>query len=154
MMKKNNTVFKNPELEKLNFLIGEWKVSGKHRLIPDPLNGKVNFKWIGGESFIQMETDFNQSGPPNSVAVIGSDDKAGTLSMLYHDVRGVSRIFEMKFSDNVWSLFRNFPGFSQRFTGTISNDGNNINGIWELSEDDINWIKDAEMIYNKTESVK
>ena len=69
--------------------------------------------------------------------------------MIYFDERGVSRIYEMEFSDSGWKLWRNFPGFSQRYTGTVKDDGNTIEGVWELCEDDINWKKDLEIIYTR-----
>ena len=139
----------NPALKNLEILLGEWSISGSHPLIPNPITGKVNFSWFNGKSFVIMRIDFNQSGPPNSSAVIGSDDSAEKLSMLYFDERGVSRIYEIKFIDNVWEIWRNFPGFSQRFKGTIKNNGNTIEGIWELSKDDINWNKDLEITYTR-----
>jgi hypothetical protein len=139
----------NPALTELSILIGEWNISGSHRLITNPITGKVNFSWLSGKSFLVMKTDFEKSGPPNSTAIIGSDDSANKLFMLYFDERGVSRIYEIEFVDNTLKLQRNFPGFSQRFKGKIKDDGNIITGVWELCEDDINWKKDLEIIYTK-----
>jgi hypothetical protein len=51
--------------------------------------------------------------------------------MLYFDFPGVSRAYEMGLSDGVWSLGRDSPGLSQRFTGTFSDDGNAITARWE-----------------------
>lgn len=154
-MKKNNTskwksTDINPVLKKLDILVGDWKIMGKHPLIANPISGKINFSWFNGKSFLIMHADFNQSGPPNGTAIIGSDDSAGKLSMLYFDERGVSRIYEMEFSDNSWKLWRNFPGFSQRYTGIVKGDRNTIEGVWELCEDDINWKKDLEITYIRT----
>ena len=154
-MKKNNKTLnwkstdKNPALKKLDILIGDWEISGSHPLISNPIAGKINFSWFNGESFLIMSTDFNHSGPPNSTAIIGSDDSAEKLSMLYLDERGVSRIYEVKFSNNGWKLWRNFPGFSQRYIGILKDNGNTIEGIWELCEDDVNWKKDLEIIYTR-----
>jgi hypothetical protein len=142
---------KNPALKNLNILIGNWEMSGRHRLIPNPIIGSVNFTWIDGESFLMMRTDFNHSGPPNSTAIIGSDDSAGILSMLYFDERGVSRIYEMEFGENIWKIRRNFPGFYQRFIGGVKDSGNTIEGVWELSKDDINWENDLQITYTRTE---
>ena len=139
----------NPALKNLDVLLGEWSISGKHTLIPNPITGKINFSWFNGESFLIMRADFNQSGLPDSTAIIGSDDSAEKLSMLYFDERGVSRIYEIKFVDNVWEIWRNFPGFSQRYKGTIKDNGNTIEGVWELSKDGINWKKDVEITYTR-----
>ncbi len=154
-MKKNDKTLnwdstdENPALKKLEILIGDWEISGSHPLIPNPITGKINFSWFNGKSFLIMSTDFNQSGPPNSTAIIGSDDKAEKLSMLYFDERGVSRIYEVKFDNNILKMERNFPGFSQRFTGILKNNENTIEGAWELCENDINWKKDLEIIYTR-----
>ncbi len=154
-MKKNNKTLnwkstdKNPALKKLDILIGDWEITGKHRLIPKPIKGKINFSWFNGKSFLIMRTDFNQSGPPNSTAIIGSDDKAEKLSMLYFDERGVSRIYDVVFNNNVLKMERNHPGFSQRFKGIVNDNGNTIEGAWELCEDDVNWKKDLEVIYTR-----
>jgi hypothetical protein len=154
-MKENNKTLnwdstdKNPALKKLAILIGDWEITGKHRLIPNTITGKVKFSWFNGKSFLVMSSDFNQSGPPNSTAIIGSDDKTEKLSMLYFDERGVSRIYELEFNNSVLKIQRNFPGFSQRFKGTVKDNGNKIEGIWELCEDDINWKKDLEITYSK-----
>jgi hypothetical protein len=154
-MKKDNKTLnrdstdENPALKKLDILIGNWNITGKHRLIPNPIKGKINFSWFNGKSFLIMRTGFNQSGPPNSMAIIGSDDKAEKLSMLYFDERGVSRIYDVVFNNNVLKMERNHPGFSQRFTGTIKDNGNKIEGAWELCEDSVNWKKDLEIIYTR-----
>jgi len=154
-MKKDNKTLnwdstgENPALKKLDILIGDWEISGSHPLISNPITGKINFSWFNGESFLIMSTDFNHSGPPNSTAIIGSDDSAEKLSMLYFDERGVSRIYEVKFDNNILKMERNFPGFSQRFTGTLKNNENTIEGAWELCENDINWKKDLEIIYTR-----
>lgn len=154
-MKKNNKTLNwestdvNPALKKLNSLIGDWEITGSHPLILNPITGKINFRWFNGKSFLIMQTDFEKSGPPNSTAIIGSDDSGEKLSMLYFDERGVSRIYEVKFNDNILQMWRDFPGFSQRFTGNIKDEGNIIEGIWELCEDNVNWNKDLETTYTR-----
>ncbi|HEX2865659.1 MAG TPA: hypothetical protein VHO03_01385 [Ignavibacteriales bacterium] len=140
---------KNPALKEMSILLGDWEISGRHRLIPNPISGRISFSWFNGESFLIMRTDFNQSGPPNSTAVIGSDDSAEKLSVFYFDERGVSRIYDLKFKDGIWEMWRNFPGFSQRYKGRVKDNGNIIEGVWEISEDDINWNKDLEITYTR-----
>jgi hypothetical protein len=69
--------------------------------------------------------------------------------MLYFDSRGVSRIYQMSLSVGVWKLWRDFPGFSQRFTGTFSDDKNVLTARWEKSTDGSKWEHDFNITYKK-----
>lgn len=55
--------------------------------------------------------------------------------MLYADARGACRVSRMTLSDGVWKIWREAPGFFQRFTATVSGDGKTITGRWEGSRD-------------------
>ena len=60
----------------------------------------------------------------------------------------------MSFSDGIWKLWRDSPdfsplNFSQRFTGTFSDDGKTISGAWEISHNAIAWQHDFDLIYTK-----
>jgi hypothetical protein len=83
--------------------------------------------------------------------IIGPDDAAGTYCVLHYDSRGVSRIYQMSLDDSTWKLWRNFPGFSQRFTGEFSEDGKIIQARWEKSTDGSNWEHDFNLTYTKVE---
>ena len=63
---------------------------------------------------------------PDGIAIIGFDADKGAYAQHYFDSRGVARVYEMSFDDGVWKLWRDSPGFSQRFAGTFSDDGNTI----------------------------
>jgi hypothetical protein len=71
--------------------------------------------------------------------------------MLYFDERGVSRKYEVTLRDNTWKWWRNAPGFSQRFTGTLVDGGRTIVGTGELSRDGTMWEKDLELTYRRVE---
>jgi hypothetical protein len=81
--------------------------------------------------------------------IIGPDDAAGTYCVLHYDSRGVSRIYQMSLSDGVWKVWRDFPGFSQRFSGNFSEDGNTITASWEKSVDGSKWEHDFDLTYTK-----
>jgi hypothetical protein len=59
------------------------------------------------------------------------------------------RNYQMTLRDNVWTLWRESPGFWQRFRGVISDDGNTITGAWEFSPDGQEWQHDFRVIYTK-----
>ena len=58
----------------------------------------------------------------------------------------------MTLSDGVWKIWRDAPGFNQRFTGTLSDDGNTITGQYEFSSDGTTWSKDFDLTYRKVTS--
>ncbi len=147
---KNEAAIPNPLLEPWSVLVGEWDTIGKHRLLPDTtLHGHASFEWLEGGAFLMMRTETEEEGFPSGIAIYGSDDAAETCTMLYFDERGVSRKFEATLRDNVWKQWRNAPGFSQRFTGTLADNGDTILGVWELSEDDSTWKRDLELRFTR-----
>jgi hypothetical protein len=81
--------------------------------------------------------------------VIGGDESTETYCALYFDSRGVSRIYQMSLNDGVWKMWREAPGFRQRFTGTFSDDGGTIRGYWERSADGSHWEHDFDLTYTK-----
>ena len=140
----------NPRLEPFKILIGDWETEGHHRLLPDTtFHGHTTFSWLEGGAFLMMYSRMDELEIPDNISIIASDDAANKFYMFSYDVRGVSRKFEVKFTDNTLEMWRNFPGFSQRFKGVIKNNGNITEGVWELCEDDINWNKDLELTYKR-----
>jgi hypothetical protein len=69
--------------------------------------------------------------------------------MNYFDSRGVHRIYQVSLSDGVWSMWRHSPGFSQKFNGKISADGDTIEGLWKLSRDDSTWDDDLAITFRR-----
>ena len=62
----------------------------------------------------------------------------------------------MTLSESRWTLVREKPDFSpldfsQRFTGTLSQDGSVISGDWETSVNGAAWAHDFELRYQKME---
>jgi hypothetical protein len=83
----------NPALAPLAFLIGEWRTTGTHPMLPGAeLVGMTSFAWAEGGAFLVMRSQVDEPRFPDGVAYVGSDDSAGTLEMIYMDERQVSRI--------------------------------------------------------------
>ena len=140
----------NPALEPFSLLIGNWNTTGTHRLIPDTiLHGRASFEWLENGAFLIWRSEIDEPGIPSGLAIFGSDDATEAYFMLYFDERGVSRKYEATLHNNVWKFWRNAPGFSQRFTGTIGENGNTIIGVSELSEDGSTWQRDLELTYTR-----
>ena len=140
----------NPALEPLSVLIGEWTTTGTHALIPGTtFYGRATFEWIEGGAFLRMRSQIEEPGIPSGIAIFGSDNELGQLFMLYFDERGVSRRYDVSFSDNILKWWRNAPGFSQRYSHTLSEDGRALIGKGELSKDGSTWESDLDLTYRR-----
>ena len=154
MEKSHQTPFQsNLALDALSPFIGEWDIDITSMSFREDSSvverGHSSFAWLEGGAFLVQHSEISASDFPRSVAVMGPDEEAATYTMLYSDSRGVSRIYRMTFSGGIWTLWRDFPGFSQRFHGTFSEDGRIITARWERSSDGSNWERDFELTYTK-----
>lgn len=145
---------RNPALERLGVFIGEWNLEiTSMSFNPDPSaveRGRASFDWLEEGAFLIQHSEVSTSADfPRGIAVIAPDDAAETYGMLYFDSRGVSRIYRMTFSGEIWTLWRDFPGFSQRFHGSFSEDHNTITARWEQSSDGSKWEHDFDVMYTK-----
>jgi hypothetical protein len=140
----------NPALKDLEVLVGEWATTGTHPLLPGAtLHGHVSFTWLEGGAFLRSRSSLDDPRFPTGVAVIGRDEAAKEYTMLYFDERGVARIYQMTFTGHVWSYWRNAPDFSQRFTGTLTADGNTIVATGEMSRAGAPWEGDLSLTYTR-----
>jgi hypothetical protein len=55
----------------------------------------------------------------------------------------------MSFRDGVLRQWRDAPGFSQRFTGNLSEDRNTMAARWETSTDGVTWDLDFDLTYRR-----
>ena len=145
----------NPALERLDVLVGDWdtKITSMS-FDPDPsavIHGRTLFRWLEAGAFLLERSEVADSKFPRAIAIIGPDDSADTYCMLYFDSRGVSRIYQMSFQGNAWKMWRNFPGFSQRFIGKFEDNDIRITARWEKSTDGSLWEHDFDVTYIKLE---
>jgi hypothetical protein len=141
---------KNAALTPLNFLIGKWSVEMVHVAISHPLYWEDSFEWVENSFIIWHWQGKNEV--PKATSIIGrNENKSGNIySMLYYDVRGVSRVFEMSFANGMWKYYRLDPDFSQRFEGIVSKDGNDIKGKGEMSKNGgKTWQHDFSLTYTR-----
>lgn len=152
----------HPALKRLEALVGEWEIQVFVGGQPIGRGGaKATFEWMQGEKFLVqhartestegMPAEWVENSPMPLTTIIGLDDAREEFTQLYADARGVFRVYQMSLHDGVWKLWRDAPGFSQRFTGTFSDDGNVITGAWELSTDGTNWEHDFDLTYTRTQ---
>ena len=143
----------NPMLERLRVFVGEWNIEiSSMSFHPDPsarVRGRASFQWLEAGAFLIQHSEVPNTEFPRGISIIGADDAAETYGMLYFDSRGVSRIYQMTLSGGIWTLWREFPGFSQRFLGTFSDDNKAITARWEKSSDSSNWERDFDLTYTR-----
>jgi hypothetical protein len=138
----------NPRLAVFKPFIGAWTTEGSHSMMPGiRLHGRTIFEWHEGGGFLCVRSEIHEPGIPSAVALIGSDDEAGALTMLYFDERTVSRRFDVAMEGSVLRWWRSAPGFSQRCVLTASPDSDTLRGVSSLSKDDVSWEQDLELRY-------
>jgi hypothetical protein len=136
------------ELEPFEALVGTWTTEATHRMYPSMVvRGRSTFEWLEGKRFLIQRSVTDHPEFPDAMAVFGVTDEQ--LSMHYFDSRGVYRVYAVSLSEGTLRFARDAPGFSQRFTGTFSDDGNTITGLAELSQDGSTWDDDLAITYRR-----
>jgi hypothetical protein len=137
-----------PELGPFQALIGDWTIEATHPMFPSVVvSGSSTFEWLEGEQFVIQRSLADHPDFPDSISVIGMVDER--LAMYYFDSRSVHRVYEMSFAGEVLRIWRDAPGFSQRFEGRFADDGATLSGTWQLSRDDTTWDDDLEITYRR-----
>jgi hypothetical protein len=154
----------DPTLARLGRLVGRWTTEATHPLIPGVVvHGTANIEWLEGERFLTIRARVDHPDFPDSLSVIGNfehdrvdgatrsvpEDATTSMRMHYFDSRGVFRLYDASIDDAAWRYWRDAPGFSQRFTGTVADGGNTIVGRSELCRDDVHWIDDLAITYRR-----
>ena len=153
-------------LEALDRLVGTWTTEATHPAVPGTIvRGEVTVEWLEGRKFLIHRSRTDHPDFPDGLSIIGNTqhdrvadkpgetageaDTASGLTMHYFDSRGVFRVFDVNIDATAWRYSRMAPGFSQRFTGTFSADGDTIIGRAELCRDDVHWADDLQITYRR-----
>jgi hypothetical protein len=144
-------------LAALEPLVGEWEMEAS--VDGQPMaRGRTRFEWMEGRAFLLQHADaeatgdeWRDSSPFPVTTVIGVDDSSGEFAMLYADAREVFRVYRMSIIEGTWKVWRDDPGFFQRFIGEFSDDRRTIEGRWEQSPDGSSWTRDFDMTYRRAE---
>jgi hypothetical protein len=142
----------NPALAELQVLLGEWQMTlSNAAFLPNPsdtVTGVVSFEALEDGALLVMHMD--KKPTPAATWVFGRDESTPDYQVLYFDARKVSRIYQMSLSDGIWKMWREAPGFWQRFEGKLSGDGNTITAHWDKSTDDgATWEHDFDITYSR-----
>jgi len=141
---------RNPAVDDLAPLAGRWRIAARFPTDP-PIGGEgdVTFGWIEERAFLVQRWRSDEPSAPDGIAVLGWDEAAGGLAQRYFDSRGVARVYRTSLEDGVWRLWREQPGFDQRYAGTLSADGATISGAWEKRTDGAMWEHDFDLVYTR-----
>lgn len=133
------------EMRRLLPLTGSWSVKlrwspGTHRLVGGPIevDAHAEIRFLEGGAALHY-----RMGP--SHWLIGGDEQSREYTVLYADDRPVSRVYRMTFRAGVWRIWRNAPGFSQRFEARVQRGGRRIVGHWDRSEGNRKWVRDFDL---------
>jgi hypothetical protein len=131
-------------------LVGDWTLTMSGAwFVDDPdfvAHGTATVRWLN-DAFLHLRADL---GGENSTWdwVFGRSDAREQFEVLYHDERGVLRLFVMTFAAGSWTMSREDPDFHQRWISTIEPD--RIVGRWEASEDaGATWRKDFDLVWER-----
>jgi len=151
-------------LDRLNVLVGQWEVEATFKAgffgpgSPEITGrGRTTFQWLEGRFFLTQRfvnepaDGTGHPAVPSGIAIIGTSRERDTFAQHYYDSRGVARVYQMTLEGREWKLWREEPGFWQRYAGVISEDGTTITGAWEASADGREWRHDFDLTHIKTD---
>ena len=142
---------RNTELERVaEIFVGDWSLAITNQWwLDDPATvtyGTATCDWLG-DSFVRLQAEID--GKPTWDFVFGRNDASDQFVVLYHDERGVLRVFELTVDGADWTMLRTDPDFHQRFVGRV--EGDRIVSHTDASEDQgATWRKDFDLIFERT----
>ena len=133
-------------IEQLSPLLGDWVADSKafsegrgHTTVTLTEDGKL----------LRIHSVEEDQRFPESLMIVGADEASDECTVLYHDSRDVYRVYRMALAEGEWRIWREPPGFNQRYIGKLSDDGRSITGRWEFSKDGKSWNVDFDLNYAK-----
>jgi hypothetical protein len=142
-------------IKALKPFVGDWRMEATFPGAPPmDLGARATFEWLPDGRFLLERWELPVPEAPDGLAILGYHEDRGTCLQHYFDSRGVARVYEMSLADGVWTLSRTEPDFSslefsQRWTGTISPDGDTITGRREICHDGSTWETDFDLRYER-----
>ena len=134
-------------LEPFDALIGTWDTEATHPLVDAVVPGSITFEWLEGGRFLIQHSRNDHELFPDAICVIGAPEAGDGLVMEYFDSRGVRRTYGISLDDGVLRMWRDAPGFGQRFSATLAPPA--FEGQWQLAETPGDWRDDLKVIYRR-----
>ena len=138
---------RDPALEPFAALIGTWDTEADHRLVEGVVTGTVTNEWLEGGHFLIQRSHTDHELFPDGISIIGAPEAGDGLVMEYFDSRGVRRTYGISLEDGVLRIWRDHPGFEQRFSATLADDV--YEGVFQLAEKPGEWMDDMKVVYRR-----
>jgi hypothetical protein len=138
---------RDPTLEPFDALIGTWATEATHPLFEGVVPGSITFEWFEGGHFLVERSHNDHELFPDAICVIGAPEGGAGLVMEYFDSRGVRRTYRVSLDDGVLRMWRDDPGFAQRFCATLGHD--QFEGRWQLARTPGDWQDDLSVTYRR-----
>ena len=141
-------------MQRLDVLVGSWRTTLSNAWFLEPADrevpGSATGEWLADAFVVFRWTMAGDVGAATSemVLMLGRSDANDAWTALYHDERGVCRVYAMTFDGSHWELTRADPDMHQRFVADLEQD--RITGRWEASEDrGKTWRKDFDLVFER-----
>jgi hypothetical protein len=135
-------------LEPFAALIGTWATEATHPQFEGVVPGSVTYEWLEGGRFLIQRSRNEHELFPDAIGVIGAPEDGDGLVMEYFDSRGVRRTYRVSFEAGVLRIWRDHPGFDQRFSATPAHEG--FEGVWQLATAPGDWRDDLKVTYRRS----
>ena len=138
---------RDPALAPFDALIGTWSTEARHPLVDEVVKGSVTFEWLEGGHFVVLHSHNDHELFPDAISVIGASEAGDELVMEYFDSRGIRRTYGVSLDGGVLRIWRDQPGFEQRFSAQIADDV--FEGVFQLAETPGDWQDDMKVTYRR-----
>lgn len=139
---------RDPALAPFDALIGTWATEAVHPEVDAVVPGSATFEWLEGGHFLIQRSRNEHELFPDAISIIGVPEDSDGLVMEYFDSRGVRRTYGISLEDGVLRIWRDHPGFDQRYSATIADDA--FEGRFQLARTPGDWRDDLKVTYRRT----
>jgi hypothetical protein len=98
----------------LDRLLGTWDFTVHHAAMAEPVTGRQRYERALEGAYVLLTWTYDHPEFPDAMALLSPE------TMHYFDVRGITRVFHLRFDQAGWSMVNLDPEFSQRITARFT----------------------------------